>query len=118
MTTKRLVLVVGIVFLGFFMFSLAGLMVQGRSIGLRSEAIAADIATQKTANIKLATEVARMETDAAVEAAAREQLGYVKEGETAVIIDYGPAGPPQVTPTPTSTPVPNWQLWADFFRSR
>lgn len=112
---KRLALLVGLVVLGIFLFSLAGLAVQGYGLNQRAEAVQADIATAKAKNAQLKEAVTRLQTDPALEGLARAQLGYVKDGETAVVVDFGPAGLPKARPTSTPTPVPNWRLWLDTF---
>lgn len=108
---KRVALVAGIVTLAFFLFSLAGLAFQGYALGERSAAVQADIARLRAEKEQLQAEAERLQTDKALEALARAQLGYVKEGETAVVVDFGPNGPPRAVPTPTPTPVPNWRQW-------
>jgi cell division protein FtsB len=110
---KRLAVLAGLVVLAFFLFSLAGLAVQGYSLGQRSDAVQTDLAKLKAENERLKGEVGRLQTDPALEGLARAQLGYVKEGETAVVVDFGPGGPPKPNPTPTPTPLPNRRRWLD-----
>lgn len=65
----------------------------------------------------LQTQVAFATSDAAVDQYAREENHMVQEGD----IPGAPVGnsrdqtPPTATPAPTSTPMPNWQVWWDLF---
>ena len=111
MTSKRLALLAGAAVLAYFLFSLTGLVLQGYQLAQRTEAVQADIERLRRENEQLQAEVKRLESDSALELLAREHLGYVKEGETGVVIDFGPAGPPRDAPTPTPTPAPNWRQW-------
>ncbi len=108
---RRLALLAAIAVLAYFLFSLAGLGLQSYQLSQREAAVRSDIERLRRENESLQTAVARLQTPAAVEKLAREQLGYVKEGETAVVIDFGPGGRPRETPTPTPTPVPAWRRW-------
>lgn len=110
---KRLAMLAAAVLFGFFLFSLAGLVLQNYQLGQRAAAVREEITQLKEENEKLATQVARLQTPAAVEDLARQQLGLAKEGEVAVVIDFGPGGPPRDVPTPTPTPRPNWEQWWD-----
>lgn len=110
-TSKRLALLAGAAVLAYFLFSLTGLVLQGYQLAQRTEAVQADIERLRRENEQLQAEVKRLESDSALELLAREHLGYVKEGETGVVIDFGPAGPPRDAPTPTPTPAPNWRQW-------
>ena len=114
---KRLALLAALVMLGYFLFSMGGLALQGYRLSQRAEAVEQDIARLKGENEQLKREIDRLQTPAAVELMARQQLGYIKPGETAVVVDFGPGGPPRDQPTPTPTPRPNWQKWLDLLAS-
>ncbi|MCL4464612.1 MAG: septum formation initiator family protein [Chloroflexi bacterium] len=115
---KRLSLLAGVVFLGYFLFSLGGLALQSHQLAQREAAVQSDIVRLKAENERLATAVARLQTPSAVEELARQQLGYLKPGETAVVVDFGPSGPPRDLPTATPTPRANWQKWLDTLAGR
>jgi cell division protein FtsL len=115
---KRLAFLAGVVFLGYFLFSIGGLALQSYQLSQREATVQSDIAKLKSDNGKLATTVARLQTPTAIEDLARQQLGYAKPGETAVAVNFGPGGPPRDTPTPTPTPQPNWQKWLDALTGR
>ncbi|MHB1130827.1 MAG: FtsB family cell division protein [Chloroflexota bacterium] len=114
---RRLLLLAAVVVLGYFLFSLGGLALQGYRLSQRAATVQQDISTLKTENERLRREVERLQTPTAVEALARQQLGLVKSGETAAIVDFGPAGPPRDQPTPTPTAVANWQRWLEALSS-
>jgi cell division protein FtsB len=65
----------------------------------------------------LQTQVAFATSDAAVDQYAREENHMVQEGD----IPGAPVGnsrnqiAPTATPAPTSTPMPNWQVWWSLF---
>lgn len=65
----------------------------------------------------LETQVAYAASDQAVQDWARSEGHYVQPGDQPVV----PVGPPDSTPvqsespTPTSTPMPNWQVWWQLF---
>jgi hypothetical protein len=65
----------------------------------------------------LQTQVAYAGSDQAVQDAARSEGHYIQPGDQAV----APVGKPDATPiqnldpTPSSTPVSNWQVWWDLF---
>ena len=99
--------------MAYFIFSLAGLALQSYRLAERSAAAQKDITRLEAESKDLQAEVARLKTDQAVESLVRAQLGYTKDGETAVVVDFGPGGPPKTVPTPTPTPVPNWSRWRD-----
>src|SRR3990172_8812021 len=110
---RRLALMAGVAVLAYFLFSLAALGVQGYHLSQRSASVEADISRLQGDNQRLQTEVKRLQTDVAVDGLARAQLGFVKDGETAVVVDFGPGGLPKTSPTPTPPPVPNWRQWAN-----
>jgi cell division protein FtsL len=108
---KRLALVVLLVVLGFFVFSLAGLTLQSYRLAERTDAVREEIAGLQEENKRLQADVERLQTPSALEELARKELGLIKEGETSVVIDYGPGERPSDVPTPTPTPRPNRQSW-------
>ena len=111
---RRLALVAAVAVLAYFLFSLAALGVQEYQLSQRSALVEADISRMQSENQRLQNEVKRMQTDAAVDGLARAQLGFAKDDETTVVVDFGPGGPPKTPATPTPTPVPNWRQWANL----
>lgn len=111
---RRLALLAAMVTLGYFVFSLGGLALQGYQVSQRAQGVEQDTVRLKAENERLKKEVERLQTPSALEQLARQQLGYVNPGETAAVVDFGPGGPPRDRPTPTPTPQPNWRKWLDL----
>jgi cell division protein FtsL len=86
----------------------------------QAEALRVEVLNLRSQNIELQREINEARSDAAVEKIAREQLGLVKPGDNALIIDPVPGAPaaPPAAPTPTPAPEPPpWQQWRDLFFS-
>lgn len=82
----------------------------------RKDDLHAEIARIEAENAALKDQVAYAESPVYAERAAREQLGYAREGDTVVLPTF-----PQTTPTPDAPPAPapvaptaqpNWRGWA------
>ena len=56
-------------------------------------------------------------SDQAVQDWARQEGGYSQPGDQIVfpVGSKGDAAPPQTNPTPSPTPLPNWQTWWNLF---
>jgi cell division protein FtsB len=70
----------------------------------------------KTRNASMEAQVAELKTPQGVEKAARENLGFVKEGEHAyVVMESGAStATPSVPASTTAEPRPAWQVVLDF----
>ena len=62
--------------------------------------------------IELQKDVANIDSEAAIERVARDELNMVKAGEQPIMIEdpTRKEGEPLLTPTPTATPA-HWQMW-------
>lgn len=93
----------------------------------QEEAIRAEVTRLREENLRLQRELVVTRSDAGIEKTAREQLGLVKPGDTAIQI-VGPAGPaaapgsnrPAQAPSPRQTPHerPGWLRFLDGFFGR
>jgi cell division protein FtsL len=75
-----------------------------------------EIAQLAKENSALETQVAYLRSDAAIEKLAREELGWTRPGETAVVVirTVPPATASDVEPTSTSAETPStWRQWLD-----
>ena len=86
----------------------------------RSAAIRHEIEALKDRNEALRRQIEYLRSDAAVENVARQQLGLVRAGDTAVILVSSSQGPDNLPPSappkeeaPSSRP--NWQQWWEIF---
>lgn len=88
----------------------------------RSAEIRQEIRQLQDKNEGLQRQIAYLRSDPSVEGIARQQLGLVRPGDTAVTlvspsqgsaIESPPSSPVPVEPA--STPRPNWQKWRDYF---
>ncbi len=82
-----------------------------------ADTLRAEVRALRDENVRLQEEMAAARTDAAIEAVAREQLGLVKPGDSAVVLV--PAGQQEQTmeptPRPAPPPPPPWQQWWNVF---
>lgn len=87
---NRLVILVGLGVALYFAASFANLALTGYRLSLRASHIQGEIAVLQREYQRLQSEVAYLQTDAAVEKLAREDLGWAKPGETAIILVWPP----------------------------
>lgn len=110
--------VVGVAVAGYFVISFAGLVVNGYQLNQRAGSLQRDIQGLRDDNEQLESQIRALLTEDAVEKLAREELGWTKPGETAVIIV--PSNPDAKAtaglPVSKSAPdTPNWRRWWDLF---
>ena len=86
----------------------------------QEDAIRIEVMRLRDENLRLQRELNLARSDAGIEKVAREQLGLVKPGDTAIQI-VGPAGPAQAAAPSSSTsapsapqPVPERPAWLQF----
>ncbi|NTV38306.1 MAG: hypothetical protein HGA82_03905, partial [Anaerolineales bacterium] len=81
------------------------------------ETVQAEATAVMGTQVGLATQVAFVTSEAAVEKWAYEDGKWVRDGET--LVEILPAGEPAATEVPTDTArseeVPNWKLWWELF---
>jgi cell division protein FtsL len=97
---RQLIVVVLAVALGMVAVSFARVLVVEYQLGLEKQALEADILRLSQENEQLRQQIGYLQTDAAIEKLAREELGWTKPGETAVIVLKDTS-----TPVPTNQPV-------------
>jgi cell division protein FtsB len=90
-----------------------------RLTGQREEVRAAATQAMQT-QVALETQVAYAGSTAAVEEWARTEGHYVQDGDQPIVPVGQPGSEPVIisTPTPISTPMPNWQVWWELFFSK
>lgn len=81
------------------------------------EAVQVQATQAMQTQIALQTRVAYADSDQAVEKWARSEGHYVQEGDQPVVPIGQPGSEPVIesTPTPISTPLPNWNVWWNLF---
>lgn len=104
--------------LAYFLFSLSDLVVSKHRLDERLSALQSEVTRLEAESKALEQEVEWLRTDQAVEALAREELGWVKPGETGVIVV--PSEPTTATEEPQrvklkTSRVPNWERWWALF---
>ena len=108
-----LALVAGAVVLLLFAVSSVRMLVVRAELGQRSAAVTQGIADLKSENARLADEIEYWRSDAGLERLAREQLGWAKPGEGAVLVAGSEPAQAREAP-PANRPresVPNWRRW-------
>jgi cell division protein FtsB len=86
-----------------FALSFARIVVADYAIHQQKAALESRISALKQENLRLKRRIGYLNTDAGVELLAREELGWVRPGETAVVI-LPP--PPELTTRSSVTPTP------------
>lgn len=104
LTPARVVLGVALLMAVYFLFTFAGNAIKGRQLSLQEEALNSEIRAQQERYQELQALEQYLKSDEYVEQVARQQLGLVKPGETAII-----AIPTQPSPTPGPDVQP--ELW-------
>jgi cell division protein FtsB len=102
---------------GLILFSFSGLVLSGYGLNQQVGQLRQDIAALKDQNERLQAEARYLETDAGLETLAREQFGWTKQGEVAVITIPTHAPEPQTAPIRETGGVdtPNWRRWWEVF---
>jgi cell division protein FtsL len=113
----RLVIAAVVVVAGFIMFSFSGLVVNGYRLNRQAEALRQNIQELKTENDQLQQEATNLESDQGLEKLAREELGWVKPGDVAIITipTNSEEQVSQSAPKAQAPEIPHWQRWWDMF---
>lgn len=114
----RLVGIACLAVLAYFLFSLSDLVVSKHRLDERLSTLQAEVTRLRAESKDLEQQVEWLQTDQAVEALAREELGWVKPGETGIIVV--PSAPTTVAAEPSqvrlkTSRVPNWERWWTLF---
>jgi cell division protein FtsB len=108
---QELVLVVAFAALALLAVSSVRLLLVRHELAERADALKSEIAALEDDGVRLQRELDWSRSDAGIERLAREQLGWARSGETAVVIPDAPTPRPSPTPAPTRA-APTWRsLW-------
>lgn len=113
---KNAITVFIVIFVAFALFNLARAIQDAFKAGERLNDASNELQAMQEQNRKLKSEFAIQETPDFIETQAREKLNLSKDNEVIYVID--PALLQQyleATPSPTPTPIPNWQGWIKLF---
>ncbi len=100
-------LAVGLVAIALLVVSSIRVVLVRQELSRRADTLQAEIATLEDEHAKLEQSLSWSQSDAGVERLAREQLGWAKSGESAVVVE----GLPTPRPTPTATATPSGPVW-------
>ncbi len=94
----------------YFAVAFAGELIASQRIESQVSALNVDIARLQNDNTRLTSQVAEARSDAFIEHEARDRLGLIRAGDTAVVVVNAPV--PAATPTPAPPkPRAHWQNW-------
>ncbi len=98
-------------------------VIQSSALEARKAQLAEEAARIASENRHLREAIAYARSDAYVEQAAREQLGWAREGETVLLPQFPVIEPesqhaPEAIPMPVRPTEPNWQRWWDALRPK
>jgi cell division protein DivIC len=114
----RLVAVLAVPLLLYALFATGQKAIDNYRLNQQAEDLRVDVVELRSQNIQLQQQILQAHTDASVERIAREQLGLVKPGDNALIIDPSAGGQPTTARSPSAAPPadpPPWQQWWDLF---
>jgi len=117
---RQLLIVTSLAVCGLVGVSFARLAISEYQLNLQKQALVASVGALKVANQNLRSQIDYLQTDAAIEKLAREELGWTKPGDTAVIVLTSHPAPilTKTTPEDRSTrSLPVWQQWWNVFFS-
>ncbi len=107
----ELALAVGFVALALLVVSSVRVVFVRQELARRADALKTELSSLEDAHARLEQDLSWAQSDAGVERLAREQLGWARAGESAVVVDglQTPRPAPTATPTPAA---PGWRrLW-------
>jgi cell division protein FtsB len=117
----RLAAVLAVPLLLYALFATGQKAIDNYRLNQQAEALRVEVLALRSRNIQLQQEIIEARTDAAIEKNAREQLGLVKPGDNALIIDPPPGGERPAasdaaarSAAPPPEP-PTWQQWWELF---
>ena len=111
---RQVAIAISLAVIAIVVASFARLAIQEYQLNVQKQALEKSVTSLKAENQSLQHQIAYLHTDAAIEHLAREELGWVKPGDTAVIIITSKTPPPLGTPskvvaTPSrETPLRQW----------
>jgi cell division protein FtsB len=79
--------IVCLAILAYFLFSFSGLVVNKQRLETRYQGLQQEVTALKAESAELEKEAAYLQTDQALETLARENLGWVKPGETGIVTE-------------------------------
>lgn len=110
-------LILALVVALLFAFALGNLIITGYQLNTQAAQAREQIALLRAENARLTQRADYLKTDEAIEALAREQLGWVRPGDIPIVVVPVPDGVATAhnEPPPPPAPVlPNWVRWLRF----
>ena len=111
---RQVAIAASLAVLALVAISFARLLITEYQLKLQKQALEEQIAQLRTENQDLRAEIDYLQTDAAIEKLARDELGWTKPGDTAVIVVRGKSSEPRTIPAkgsrPSTVEAP-WQRW-------
>ncbi len=110
-------LVIALAVLGYVAAAFGGVVVSGYRLNQQADSLRREMAELKAQNERLQKQVQYLESDAALEMLAREQLGWVRPSETGIVtVPPKKTVPAVAAGNPPSAPSekPKWQRWWEF----
>ncbi len=113
---RTFAVIVVVVLAVLFAFALGNLILTGEQLNRQAATLRAEIAREEAKYQRLqARRDELLNNDAVIEALAREQLGWIRPGDTAiVVVPVGTPPPRREPPPPARPPDPNWVKWVSF----
>lgn len=118
---RHVALAAAIAALALIALSFARVLVAEYQLDLQKHALQNDVARLRDQNQQLRAEIDYLQTDAAIEKLAREELGWTKPGETAVVVLAEKPTTPPVEPLQSgrpSTREASSRTWWSLLRKR
>jgi cell division protein FtsB len=113
---RRLALVVGVIAALFILGDLNRRMEDARKMERDGEALASQVSALESQSIALQTQVAGVNSDAAIESWAHSEGKLIRDGEKLIVPIPPPGAPTPRAPTPTPYPDPPspWLVWSEL----
>lgn len=115
LTFSQIVVLLGVIAALIITFDLNRRAQAGRLVGIGEESIQSQITLEQTRQVQLLVTATYVHSPAYVEQYARNEAGYLKDGEVRIVPLFVEATPmPTLAPAPTLDPALNarpWQAW-------
>lgn len=115
---RQVAIVTSLAVCALVVLSFVRLAITEYQLSLQEQALAQSVDKLKGENQQLKANIDYLQTDAAIEKLAREELGWTKPGDTAVIVLTSQPAPtlPKLSSSSSTTPTPpTWKQWWDVF---
>lgn len=101
---RQLAIAVVVVVLGLVTVSFARILIVEYQLNLQKQVLESEVAELQQQNERLRSQIDYLQSDAAIEKLAREELGWTKPGESAVIVIERNSPAPVANATATPRP--------------